>query len=161
MIKIQEIEKVWGLGKKYCNVPLNVLFYNQDSYKEIPFHLFSNRNWETVFLMGHDEVQCPIPVIGYRVGGFTEWGFSRNHSSGKVERGLSLMSVYDIESLEMIECSPASALFIRGEKYPVIGYYSPENYGSDGEPLVIFAEHAENYKISRHQDIRDAKMSKK
>ncbi len=93
------------------------------------------------FVLGYEGAERPVKATGWRYGDFTDYGTSKNHQSGKNEKGLSLMEVF-IDGVSVEKASTASALFLCDKAvFQVRGYYTPSIWGSDGEPLMLAAKH--------------------
>ena len=95
------------------------------------------------FMLGFKNCKKPVKATGWRYGEFTDYGKSMNYASGKKEKGISLMEIF-VNEVSMEKASTASELFFgNGDKkiYWVSGYWTPDIWGGDGEPLMICAEH--------------------
>lgn len=96
------------------------------------------------FMMGYRGIEKPVEATGWRYGKFTEYGHSKNYQSGKMEKGISLMEVF-VDGVSMDKASVASEIFRldTDEKVQVKGYWTPDFWGSDGEPLMLMARRVE------------------
>ena len=93
------------------------------------------------FMLGFKGATKPIKATGWRYGKFMEMGTSKNFQTGKMEAGVSLMEVF-VDGISMNKASTASALFFEGkEVVEVVGYWTPDIWGSDGEPLMLMAQY--------------------
>ena len=94
------------------------------------------------FVLGFNGKEKPVPAEGWRYGEFTDYGDSKNHASGNLESGISLMAVY-VKGILKDKASTASELFMpkTKKKFYVKGYWTPDIWGSDGEPLMLVATH--------------------
>jgi hypothetical protein len=124
---------MYDIGKEFKKAGKDDWDYSKE-YASYP----EDEQW---FMMGWKGVDRPIKVEGWRYGEFTDDGRSKNHASGKLEAGISMMAVYS-NGVLLEEASKASALFLQDKQIvKVYGYYTPDVYGSDGEPLILMAQH--------------------
>jgi hypothetical protein len=98
---------------------------------------------EMFFQMGKEKMERPVRATGWRYGEFTDYGRSNNYRDNKLEKGISLMEVYVNGELKD-KASTASALWFEDsgkERIEVTGWWTPDVWGTDGEPLMLLAKH--------------------
>jgi len=98
---------------------------------------------EIFFKMGKEKMERPVKATGWRYGEFTDYGRSNNFRDNKLEEGISLMEVF-VNGESKDKASTASTLFFGNgdkEKFEVSGWWTPDVWGTDGEPLMLLAKH--------------------
>jgi hypothetical protein len=95
----------------------------------------------TALEAGFTGKEMPRLVTGWRYGNIPSCGYSYNYADDRPEGGVSLMET----DCGLKTADALSALFISANR-PVVkveGWLNTVERGSDGEPLVMWAEKAE------------------
>jgi len=132
----KEIEEIYNAGKSAAQEYKTMREWIDWGFDEIPAW-WTPEDYE-VAKAGFISAEIPTIVNGWRWGNIPQRGFSFNYADNQREMGVSVMEVYGGEATQ----DNLSALFLsRGRnKVEVIGWLNTVSKGSDGEPLLMWAE---------------------
>ena len=133
-----KIKEAYELGKRHAEEFDSL----DDAYRYMPMSDY-NAIQDLGLLIAHEAGfvgnEAPRKVQGWRYGKIPASGFSYNYRDNRTEAGVSLMEIDGEETPQ----DAISAMFIAASGRPVVrvtGWLNTNKRGSDGEPLVFWAE---------------------